>query len=729
MRSNISFILAALLAFIAVLVAAAEDAVPGAPPPDRKEAVSSDDSPKATEFNGIKVPPVLELTADNFRETISHDYWLVKAFSPYCQHCRHLAPKWQTIYEFYYTSDPVPASSQPKDDISDLNSFTRFYNFHFATLDCIAYQDMCVELDATSWPSLVLYKDGKEIKKMVGDKTMEKLSGFVEEALESIKPGSRPVDGVHVPKVGAKGTDLGSSSGKSKVPVPAKEPAKATVNKPSQAIPLDNAAINPDGRSMELDVQSFNENVKESLHPWFIKFYAPWCHHCQAMAPAWETMAREMHGKLNIGEVNCEEQKKLCRMNGVNAYPTIKFFRGPESYDYNGLRGLGDLVDWAKQAAVAVSGVPDLTLAEFEKMEQTEEVIFIYFYDHATTSEDLMALERLPIHTIGHAKVVKTQDPDMVKRFRVSTWPRLLVSRDGQVSVYEKLMPNQMRDVKALVGWMQANWLPLVPELTSANAQDVTKGKFAVLAILTRERVEEFAAARKEIKEAAIEWSEKQAQAFKAERQQLRDAKQLKIEAAEERRDVNAVRDAKLIKIDMDEIKRKEVSFAWVDGVFWERWVRTTFGVSPREDGERVIVYDVDVCIPHQCSWTKRLTNGFWQNRRYWDESATGGPISASRAAILETLPKIVVSPSKLSAKRTGSFIAYFFWRVKQAFVTHPLLSCGVLLGAGATYVVGMRWIRRRRGGYMAGNGSGLFDSPDSKDGLLGHGASNGKAD
>jgi protein disulfide-isomerase len=88
---------------------------------------------------------------------------------------------------------------------------------------------------------------------------------------------------------------------------------------------------------------------------------------------------------------------------------------------------------------------------------------------------------------------------------------------------------------------------------------------------------------------------DKQTVAFQRERQELRDAKQLRIEEAEDRNDQRALRAAKSIRINMDQSQQKEVGFAWVDGVFWERWIRTTYGIEVAKDGEKVIINDEDV--------------------------------------------------------------------------------------------------------------------------------------
>lgn len=229
-------------------------------------------------------------------------------------------------------------------------------------------------------------------------------------------------------------------------------------------------------------------------------------------------------------------------------------------------------------------------------MEAKEEVIFIYFYDHAATSEDMAAVERLPLGLIGHAKLVKTQDPKLYDRFKITTWPRLVVSREGRPTYYPPLTPDAMRDVNGVLDWMRSVWLPLVPELTIANARQVMDHKIVVLGVLNRADQQGFTASLREMKSAANEWMDRQIQEFQLERKKLRDAKQMRIEEAEDRDDQRALRAAKAIHINMDNAGRKETAFAWVDGVSWQRWIRTTYGIDVK-DGERIIINDQDVSV------------------------------------------------------------------------------------------------------------------------------------
>ena len=558
---------------------------------------------------------------------------------PSCPHCIHIAPTWQTLHEFYYTSKPVPAGSAADTASTSMNTFHAYYDFHFGSLNCVAFGDACEEHNVHGWPTFILYHNHKEVKRFDPEieKTIQNLSNFIEDVLETIKPGSRTKPGPKLPQPGAKqspefqapapvpkaGSDTTTTPEKpgtegkkadSAIAEDTKEtktqhqakPLKATqvAKKPGKP----SATPNPLGKSRAFTAETFQRQVTMTQDAWFIKFYAPWCAHCQAMAPNWIQLSKEMKGRLNVGEVNCEVEKRLCKDVHVRGYPTILFFRGGERVEYDGLRGLGDFITYANKAIEAGDGVKDIDAVEFGELEEKEEVIFVYFYDHATTSEDFAALERLTLSLIGHARLVKTNSAKLAERYKITTWPRLIVSRDGRPTYYTALAPQDMRDFRRVLHWMQSVWLPIVPELTASNSREIMDGKLVVLGILTRERPDEFMMAKKEFKSAAIEWMDKEIATFQRERQELRDAKQLRLEEAEDRNDQRALRAAKQMRINMDKADHKEVGFAWVDGVFWDRWIRTTYGIEVAKDGEKVIINDEDVSYTSNTNFVFILT-------------------------------------------------------------------------------------------------------------------------
>ncbi|KXJ85809.1 thioredoxin [Microdochium bolleyi] len=679
-----------------------------------------------TYFNTQKVPPMLELTTDNFDKELSlSKNMVVKFFSPWCPHCIDFAPTYQTLYEFYYTQtvdDPKSGKVVP---------FGEYYDLRFAYINCIAFGDTCTKHEITTYPQVLFYTDGKNVDSVKGNKNMTLESALIETNIKGQKPVPRPAT-LELPepgdtsspaykakKDGAKKTDSEEKAGSVEKAASGDKPAvleKADVNTSKTKIdPYAAANVkpakptstpNPQGISVSLSAESFQSLVTMTQEPWFIKFYAPWCHHCQAMASNWQQLAKEMKGKLNVGEVNCEAESRLCKDVRVNGYPTILFFRGGERVDYNGLRGLGDFLQYADKALDICSGIQDVDQASFEELEQKEDVIFVYFYDHATTSEDFLALERLPLSLIGHAKLVKTRDVHLYERFKITTWPRLLVAREGRPTYYNPLTPNEMRNTRQVLTWMKSVWLPIVPELTASNAREIMDGKIVVLGILNREDDESFMSAKREMKSAANEWMDKQIQLFQMERQDLRDAKQLRIEEAEDRNDQRALRNAKSIQINMNRSDRKEVAFAWVDGTFWQRWIRTTYGIDAK-DGERVIINDED-------------------NRRYWDQTITGNYIIPSRTSILETISKVTASPPMLKPKLTISSFEKVFFDIRMAFSDHPIMSWGAVIIA---ILFALRYFRGRlRGGRGNFRISENLPVKEIREGLLGNTA-NGKTD
>lgn len=507
-------------------------------------------------------------------------------------------------------------SSAKSPDPKSANGFTAYYNFHFASLNCLAHGDLCSKLGITSYPTFAFYDNGVQKDPHVGVQSIPDLSKLIEEKLESIKPGSRPPRGVKLPEVGAAGVD---STAEPDSPVAKDKDTEAGIKAGEKQNELvsqkaaDEAAVkgktdsktkskpppapaNPQGISVPLTAESFQKLVTTTQDSWFIKFYAPWCGHCQAMAPNWKEMAKEMKDTLNIGEVNCEVESRLCQDARVDAFPTIYFFRGGQRVEYTGLRGLGDLLSYTNKAIGVGSSIEDVDAHTFKELEETEEVLFLYFYDQATTSEDFKAMERLTLSLVGHARIVKTSSAALAERFKISTWPRLLVVREGRPNYYNALAPKDMRDFRQVLSWMQTVWLPILPELTASNAREIMDGKFVVLGILSRRRSDDFKQSKRELKEAAFEWMDKQIQLFRLERSELRDAKQLRIEEADDRDDQRALRAAKNMRITIREDDKKAVGFAWVDGDFWERWLRTTYGIDV-ENGDRVIINDEDVSL------------------------------------------------------------------------------------------------------------------------------------
>ena len=66
----------------------------------------------------------------------------------------------------------------------------------------------------------------------------------------------------------------------------------------------------------------------------------PWCGHCKSMKPEYDKLGEEYASSQSVAvvDVNCEEEGELCQANGVQGYPTLKYYVGGQEHKYDGGR-------------------------------------------------------------------------------------------------------------------------------------------------------------------------------------------------------------------------------------------------------------------------------------------------------------------------------------------------------------------------------------------------------
>jgi protein disulfide-isomerase A6 len=60
---------------------------------------------------------------------------------------------------------------------------------------------------------------------------------------------------------------------------------------------------------IKLTANNFKKEVMNGSEMWFVEFYAPWCGHCQKLAPEWEKAANILKGIVKVGAVDAEAER------------------------------------------------------------------------------------------------------------------------------------------------------------------------------------------------------------------------------------------------------------------------------------------------------------------------------------------------------------------------------------------------------------------------------------
>jgi len=253
---------------------------------------------------------VVELTASNFNNLVigGDEVWLIEFYAPWCGHCKSLAPEW-------------------KKAATALKGIVKV-----GAVDMDVHGSVGSPYNVRGFPTIKVF--GADKQKPQDYNGARQAQGLVDEAMKVVQRLAS--DRLNGRGGGSKSRGSGGGGGSGS---------------------KDDVVVLTDA--------NFEKEVLGSKDGVLVEFYAPWCGHCQRLAPEWAKAASELKGKVKLAMLDATVHTVSASRFQVQGYPTIKYFpAGPKDYssaeDFNGGRTASDIVAWALEKHSASIDPPEV---------------------------------------------------------------------------------------------------------------------------------------------------------------------------------------------------------------------------------------------------------------------------------------------------------------------------------------------------------------------------------
>jgi thioredoxin 1 len=93
-----------------------------------------------------------------------------------------------------------------------------------------------------------------------------------------------------------------------------------------------------------MDNNTYFEKIRNNPRPIVVDLWAPWCGPCKMVKPILEKLAQEYAGRVDLWQINADDNQELLHSLGVFGIPTLIIYQGgKETLRYTGAKSASTL--------------------------------------------------------------------------------------------------------------------------------------------------------------------------------------------------------------------------------------------------------------------------------------------------------------------------------------------------------------------------------------------------
>jgi protein disulfide-isomerase A1 len=207
-----------------------------------------------------------------------------------------------------------------------------------------------------------------------------------------------------------------------------------------------------------------------------VKFYAPWCGHCQTLAPVWEQAAETLSSEnILFAKVDATAEEDLAQHFQIESFPTLFFLKHGRAIPYDGDRESAEaIVSWVHDhTGPAVT--PITSLNELQDYQRESDVIILGLFESLDTAAPELAPYLKEFTELGEyhesVRYLSSSSSELLQALQVSSGTIVILKKFDELRVDLSLA--DIRHWDQAIRFVVGHSSPLVQIFSDENAPKI----------------------------------------------------------------------------------------------------------------------------------------------------------------------------------------------------------------------------------------------------------------